>query len=139
MGIYSAFVRQETQWNNFNYIERSIVFEKAVYVLLRTGKIDSWTYDGWTKLGDPESGRSLQVDLGDRFSFELWKTLFGDEERESIWAGSEDGELVQFHATPTKFQQVASIKSSVMQNKNSKWTFFLLKLCSPTAAMVKEL
>jgi hypothetical protein len=46
LGLFQAFVRQEASWNNFNYIEKSIVFNKAMYVLSRTGKIDSWTYEG---------------------------------------------------------------------------------------------
>jgi hypothetical protein len=115
MGLHQAFVRQEASWNNFNYLERSIVHNKAQYILSRTGKVDSWTYDTFTANGEPAADRSLQVDLGDRFSFELWRTLFADAERESIWVGSEDGELVQFLASPTEFKQVAAMKSKTQR------------------------
>ncbi len=111
MGIFQAFTRHENSWNNFNYLEKSIVFNKAQYILSRTGKVDSWTYDNFLAGGEPAADRSLQVDLGDRFSFELWRTLFADPERESLWVASEDGELVQFLASPTEFKQVAAMKS----------------------------
>jgi len=113
--LTNAFVRNEASWSNFNYLERSIVFNRAQYILSRTGKVDSWTYDGYLSTGDPAPDRSLQVDLGDRFSFELWRTIFGDEERNSIWVGSEDGELVQFVATPEQFQQVAGVRSKTQR------------------------
>lgn len=33
---------------------------------------------------------------GDKFSFEMWKTLICDDNRDTIWIGSEDGELAKF-------------------------------------------
>ncbi len=113
--MFQAFVRHENSWNNFNYLEKSIVHNRAQYILSRTGKVDSWTYDNYLQGGEPAADRSLQVDLGDRFSFELWRTLFSDPERESIWVGSEDGELVQFLASPTEFKQVAAMKSKTQR------------------------
>lgn len=73
---------------------------------MRTGKLDSFLTAEFDKEGEPKKDRSIQVDLGEKFSFEMWKTLICDEKRDSIWIGSEDGELAQFLATEQKVEQV---------------------------------
>lgn len=116
--LTNAFVREEFFWNTFQYLERSILFKKSQFLLWRTGRLDSWTMDNFSKKDEPEIKRTATVDTGDELSFDLWRTLFGDERRECVWIASEGGTIAQFGLTEQGFEQISLLQS---QKSNRKY------------------
>lgn len=109
----TAVARDEIMWDNGFYITRSTVLKNAQYVLLTNGRLEVFPYATFTKTGPAEIAVTFKVNaatLG-----EQWSTLVADADRDSIWAASEDGHLVEL-AINSDYQpkQVAALKTRTL-------------------------
>lgn len=105
-----ASPRIDRMWQNGQTISRAVAFDNFHYILFHNGRLDAFPVDNYGM--DGAAPRSLQIEVKGHVTAGGWKFLLADPVRGVLWAGNDEGFLVEI---PPDLSGVTSVIKTMDQ------------------------
>jgi hypothetical protein len=111
-GLHTTASHEERIWKNNRLISNAAIMPGVAHLaLLSSGKIDGFRVSKYDEEGPPSAGMSMSIEVpSEEQTTGKWELLVPDLERESMWAGNDEGLLVEVSVDDSGVHQDSIIK-----------------------------